>query len=230
MITPKDIESKEFSTGFRGYNKEEVNQFLDEVMMDLQKLIEENEKLQKDVEGLKTEVAERRKSETSILKTLEQAKSLMSDISASAEKRAEVIIRNAHSDAEKIINEAKENIASVTQQTDTMKSRLNNFKVRYTKMLKDELTKMDQDEDDFGFFEDLKEDFYPASMVDDLTEPADDTLLDQLNDAEIDPEAEAAETPKTEAAPEGLSPEEVLKEMSNSTFDDKAKTIVIEHK
>ena len=29
MITPMDIENKEFKKGFRGYNEEEVDEFLD---------------------------------------------------------------------------------------------------------------------------------------------------------------------------------------------------------
>ena len=42
MITPMDIENKEFKKGFRGYNEEEVDEFLDIVKEDFENLYREN--------------------------------------------------------------------------------------------------------------------------------------------------------------------------------------------
>ena len=42
MITPQEIETKAFASSVRGYKKEEVDVFLDEIMMDYQELINEN--------------------------------------------------------------------------------------------------------------------------------------------------------------------------------------------
>ena len=95
MITPKDIEKKVFSSGIKGYRRDEVDQFLDELMVEVQALIQENENLRSNIQDLRKEVENRKESETSIMRTLEQAKGLMSDISASAEKRADAIVRNA---------------------------------------------------------------------------------------------------------------------------------------
>ena len=39
MITPYDIESKEFAKAVRGYNIEDVDAFLDEITIDLEKLM-----------------------------------------------------------------------------------------------------------------------------------------------------------------------------------------------
>ena len=48
MITPADIENKEFSRAKKGYNEEEVDEFLDLIILDMEKLIRENkQKLQK---------------------------------------------------------------------------------------------------------------------------------------------------------------------------------------
>ena len=43
MITPLDIQNKEFSRAVRGYNQEEVDLFLDEIMADYDKLLSENQ-------------------------------------------------------------------------------------------------------------------------------------------------------------------------------------------
>ena len=69
MITPNEIESKEFASSVRGYKKEEVDVFLDEIMLDYQGLIDENGKLKRDLEKLNNDLNECRKSENSVMNT-----------------------------------------------------------------------------------------------------------------------------------------------------------------
>ena len=52
MITPAEIETKEFSRAVRGYKMEEVDEFLDEIILDMEKLLEENKILTETVEEL----------------------------------------------------------------------------------------------------------------------------------------------------------------------------------
>ncbi len=55
MITPVDIEKKEFTKGVRGYNIDEVDEFLDQIIVDLEKLIKENLRLKTEVTALEEE-------------------------------------------------------------------------------------------------------------------------------------------------------------------------------
>ena len=224
MITPNEIESKEFGSQVRGYNREEVDVFLDEIMMDYQGLIDENKKLRRDVEALNKEISDYKKSETSVMSTLEQAKSLMSDISASAEKRAEGIIKNAQIDAASITRDARESISRLTEESEQLKNRVASFKERYRKILTDELSKVDNSADDL--FKDLEEDFYPASMtrVEEKIEEEPEVDLSR-NTSELDLGA------KTEIEEEDASlTEKVIEEMNGSKFDDMSKTMVIDSK
>ena len=45
-LTPLDIHNKEFSKGFRGYDEDEVNEFLDQVIKDYEILIREKKELE----------------------------------------------------------------------------------------------------------------------------------------------------------------------------------------
>lgn len=110
MITPQDIDKKEFSKG-RGYKDDEVDDFLEEVAASLNELIAENNKLKDTIaewqakyEGALTKYAN---LETSLYSTLESAKTLMSDIAKSAEKRASLLISNAQIDADNILAKAQ---------------------------------------------------------------------------------------------------------------------------
>ena len=95
MITPKEIESKDFTKAFRGYDADEVDEFLDLIIIDMQQITEEITKLREENEELRAENEEHKKSQKRVMDTLDSAKKLMRDISESAEKRADIIIRNA---------------------------------------------------------------------------------------------------------------------------------------
>lgn len=143
MITPLDIQNKEFSKVVRGYKEEEVDGFLDLLTLDLEKILEENHKLKDQVKGLSVEVERYRKSEGTVLETLEAAKALMGDISVSAEKRAEILLKNAELDAELIQREAKDSMERLNEELVSMKNRLNIFRTRYRSLLESELEKFD---------------------------------------------------------------------------------------
>ena len=116
MITPADIEYKEFTKAVRGYKEEEVDAFLDLIIIDMENLIRENKKLRAELEKAKNQMSQHVNTETSVYETLEAAKSLMNDIAASAERRAEVLLKNAEMEASLITKEARESIVKLTEE------------------------------------------------------------------------------------------------------------------
>lgn len=164
MIKPSDIEDKVFSKSMRGYNAEEVDIFLDDIMLDYEKLIKENNRLQSEIENLNKELLEYKKSESSVLNTLESAKHLMSDISASAEKRAEIILKNARLDAEVIQREAKDSVEKWSEEGEALKKQINGFKLRYKQLLQENIMILDGSTS--ALLEEMEGDFIPASLDD----------------------------------------------------------------
>ena len=49
MLTPLDLKEKTFSKGFRGYDAEEVNQFLRQIAREYERLYKDNEDLKEAV-------------------------------------------------------------------------------------------------------------------------------------------------------------------------------------
>lgn len=64
MLTPLDIHNKEFRRSFRGYNEDEIDDFLDQVVNDYEKLFRENDNLKEQVERLKKRTPSIRNSRT----------------------------------------------------------------------------------------------------------------------------------------------------------------------
>ena len=51
-LTPMDINNKEFKRGLRGYNAEEVDEFLDEVVENYEEMYKENSNLKAYIDKL----------------------------------------------------------------------------------------------------------------------------------------------------------------------------------
>ncbi|MDR2156891.1 MAG: DivIVA domain-containing protein [Clostridiales Family XIII bacterium] len=143
MITPVDIQDKTFTRGVRGYKEDEVDKFLDLVTLDMDRLLQENKALKEAVRGLNAEIERYRGSEGTIFKTLESAKALMGDISSSAEKRAEIVLKNAELDAERLKREARESVERITEEAVEMAARWDQFKLRYKNLLQNELDRFE---------------------------------------------------------------------------------------
>ena len=162
MITPTDIENKEFRRVKKGFDPDEVDEFLDLIIVDMEKLIKENRRLQEELSKANNQVDKHMSSESSVYETLAAAKQLMNDIAASAERRAEIILKNAELEADMITREAKENISRYTDEGTRLMSKVDHLRERYRTMLMDELDRVDSADNDF--FQEFKDDFMPASL------------------------------------------------------------------
>ena len=99
MLRPIDIQNKEFEKKLKGYNCDEVDDFLDVVIQDYELLCKENQTL-KDKIGLLTETVERYKQmENTMQKSIDIAKQAAEDAKRNAETEANAIISKAKLDA-----------------------------------------------------------------------------------------------------------------------------------
>ena len=158
MIKPADIQEKEFTRSMRGYKEEEVNEFLDQITIDMDTLIKELKETREENNRLVEELERIRGSEGSLVETLTAAKSLMADISASADKRAEVLLKNAELDAELMRKSAREDAEALAKESIAMKERFLNFRNSYKRLLESELQR----------FESLSGELLPELGVDDF--------------------------------------------------------------
>lgn len=215
MITPYDIETKEFSRTLRGFHPDEVDDFLGEVYLTLQQFINENETLKATIKRLNADLEKYRTSEDAVANTIESAKKLMNDISESAERRAEIIIKNAQLDAEVIQRDAKESIARMTEEGERLKQKVNRYRERYRQLLEDELSQLDGSSEDL--FAELERDFMPAS----IDEKAAVSFTQQSKPGEV--EKKTSPAPRATMIIEEKDIEEILKESYGLAADEPVK-------
>ena len=117
MLTPMDIHNKDFKRAIRGYNTNEVDEFLDRIVSDYEKLFRENDKLKEQASFNEKEISQYRKLEKNLQDTLMMAQNTADEILASAKKNAEDLIATAQRNADELKTTSQRNADELTSTT-----------------------------------------------------------------------------------------------------------------
>jgi cell division initiation protein len=109
-LTARDIHEKQFHDAWRGYNQEEVDDFLDRVAEVLDRVQRESQALQTRVNELDQAVAASRDTEEMLKKTLISAQQAAEEAIATAKAKASDLITEAEDRARRSIEEADERV------------------------------------------------------------------------------------------------------------------------
>lgn len=139
MLTPMDIHNKEFKRSFRGYNENEVDEFLDKVMEDYELLYKENSDLKDRVNILNYKLQNYTDIEKTLNNTLVVAQKSAEDLKQNAKKEADLIIQQAHQEAERIMQKANQEVVRIRTELENQRRKLNIFKAKFKALLEGEL-------------------------------------------------------------------------------------------
>jgi len=107
-ISPIEIRQQEFTKKMRGYDSDEVQNFLESLAEELDKLNTENESLKSEVESLTEQVNEFKKIEKNLQDTLLSAQESSAKSMDATKKQTSLMIREAELKASQIIEKARE--------------------------------------------------------------------------------------------------------------------------
>ncbi len=106
-ITPLDIQQMVFRVKLRGYDRDEVNRFLEEVAQTVEFLNRDNAALRDRIGSLEQQVSELKRTESTLSNTLMSAQSLADDVRRSAQRDAELVVKEAELKAGELIRQAR---------------------------------------------------------------------------------------------------------------------------
>lgn len=144
MLTPRDIHEAEFKRVWKGYNPDEVDEFLRRVVVEYEALYRENERLRKRIEELEATVEEYSRSETQIDETLALAKETAASLKEAASKEAEAVVTQARLAAEQILSEAKRQVESERALSRRLRQEAAHYRTRFEQSVRDFLARLDQ--------------------------------------------------------------------------------------
>jgi cell division initiation protein len=120
MLTPLDIESKDFSSSLSGYNKSDVNQFMKEILVSYERMNKENIEMKDKLNMLNDGIQYYKTIETTLQNTLLLAEKTSEEVKAAARSKAESIEKEAEINAARLMTEAKEEIYHINQMRESM--------------------------------------------------------------------------------------------------------------
>src|SRR5918995_2731940 len=106
-LRPIDVRRKEFKSGFRGYDANQVDDFLDAVADEFERNYTENQRMREEVSSLRDRLQQFDDLEGSIRDALVHAEQASNDLKRAAAQEAEGIKRSAQREADFTIREAQ---------------------------------------------------------------------------------------------------------------------------
>jgi cell division initiation protein len=148
-ITAMDINNKEFKKGLRGYNADEVDEFLDQVSEEYEIIYKENSVLREKSAFLEEKLEHHVKIESTIQNTLVLAQNAAEQAKNSAQKESESIIRNANESSQRILDKANDGVLKINDEYEKIKQEFAIFRTKFRSFMNCQIEMFDGLENDY---------------------------------------------------------------------------------
>ena len=112
-LTPLDVRRYEFGRKVRGYDPERVDQFREQVAEELERLTRLNQELEQKARAFHDQLKAFRERDKALNDALVSAQQLRAEIREQSEREAQLIIREAQAEAERVLGGAQSDIRRV---------------------------------------------------------------------------------------------------------------------
>jgi len=138
-ISPLEIQKKEFSRSIRGYNTEEVDEFLDKLLDSYEKIYTENRNLKEQIQLLQEKMKSYKDIEATIRNTLVLAEKTAEEVKNNAERERESILKEAKLQAKEILQQAQERFNQINSRNEELRQQFCLYKIRFKNFLQSQL-------------------------------------------------------------------------------------------
>jgi DivIVA domain-containing protein len=106
-LTPLDVRRYDFGRSLRGYDPERVEQFREQVAEELERLTRQTQELEAKAKGFHEQLRAFRERDKALNDALVSAQQLRGEIREQSEREAQLIIREARSEAERYLENSR---------------------------------------------------------------------------------------------------------------------------
>jgi cell division initiation protein len=138
-LTPLDIHNKEFSRSFRGYDEDEVDDFLERVIQDYEALIRQNKELEERLADMTERLKHFSNIEESLSKSIIVAQETAEEVKANARKEAQLILKEAEKNADRIVSEALNKSRKIAMEVEDVQKHAAIFRARFRSLIQAQL-------------------------------------------------------------------------------------------
>lgn len=139
MLTPLDIHNKEFKKSFRGYNEEDVDEFLDRVIKDYEQLYRENIEIKENLDRLSSKLEHFQHMENTLHNTLIIAQETAEEVKLNAKKTTELMLKEAEIQAKRMIDEASNKVRRIADEYEGLQKQDQVYRLRIRNLVQAQL-------------------------------------------------------------------------------------------
>ena len=134
---------EKFSTSLRGYNKEEVNKFVDDCIVKVDNMLNQLKKKDLEIETLKHDLVQYKNMEATFNKAILVAEDASNQIKRMARDESSRLIDDAKKNASRIVNNALLEAEKTQRETEQLRRNIITFKRRLKTILENQLDLVD---------------------------------------------------------------------------------------
>ena len=135
---------EKFSYETNGYNRDEVNKFINDVIVQTENIVSRCKKQRDEIESLKKELEHYRNLEKSLNMAILKAEETGDNIKRMARNEAEMIIGNAKGNASRIVNESLLRAEKIENRADILERNLKIFKRKLRIIVEQQMAVVDE--------------------------------------------------------------------------------------
>lgn len=142
-VTPIEIRQKDFTKVFRGYDKEEVDAYLNSLSKEWERVLEDHAQVSKKMEYAEREVARLRDVEASLLTTIKSAESTGANMIEHAQRQSDLYLRESKINAEAMLTDARTKAKALLEEAEEeakgivsdLKSGIQSLELQYSDLM-----------------------------------------------------------------------------------------------
>jgi cell division initiation protein len=149
-LTPLDIQQQKFQVKFRGYDKQEVETFLEMISEDVESLLQESNMVKVELQKCESQLVDFRENERAIQQTIMTTQKISDDLKRNGQREAELIIseakvaagkimNDARAQAEKVIGDSRTEVGNLTRELNDLKNRKMEYELSFKALLESQL-------------------------------------------------------------------------------------------
>lgn len=154
VLSPVEIHDKDFDHKFRGYDRDQVDKFLNQVVQDYDLALQKNSQLEKELADVKEQLKYFTDMKDALNQSILVAQNAADKVKSGAEQEAQVIIEESQKKARElldqstdksnqILQDASDKARQVTIETDELKQKTDSFRQGLQGMLQQQLEMID---------------------------------------------------------------------------------------
>lgn len=148
-LTPLDVRKKkgDFRRIMRGYDPASVDNFLDEVARRMEELVLENATLAQKSGSMSDAIVEYRERERAMNEALVSAQQLREDMREQAAREADLVLREARAEGERIVADAKRQVGLALEALRRIQGQRVRFLRLFRALVERQLSEIEQEEE-----------------------------------------------------------------------------------